>query len=316
MGFTSPPQRLDTTHMFSRQTWPATAGAALLSAVFLVAQSSATPSGAAAASTSAVAIDSAPEVGHVIGVTKPSPALLRSPTVARRHADHLLGGLAEISSTPQLHNTLGTGLDVQTTGAEATQSVSTQISPTNADTFIYAPTLLPDGGSCIEVSTVYSIYAHEVAAWDWCSQSSNFVAAVPIDSTFMATYTSSGHYQVRIRKTQATTNTWTAFLFNYKTKTWQTLFSQSGTPAPSNGWDMYEVYSDIAPDGTSYACADLQGKTVDAKAIEIQRKVGGGWTNATPTYATGTAISAEDGFLCPTLSWKFIYPYYRWTVTG
>src|SRR5205823_11788695 len=106
------------------------------------------------------------------------------------------------------------------------------------------PTMYPSGGSCIEVSTAYFHTSQVVAAWDWCVLI-RFVASVPIDASFLATYAVGHNYAVQIVQTDPSTNEWTAYLFNYVTGQWDTLFAQSGTSQVglAEGWDLYELYS-------------------------------------------------------------------------
>ena len=104
-----------------------------------------------------------------------------------------------------------------------------------------------------------------------------------IDKNFMTTYTLNKNYSTQIVRTNESTNEWTAYLYNYKTATWDTLFTQSGTDQMglAEGWDLYELYTNLKPNGQSYACADLKGKRVESQDIQV--KIGSTWEVADPT---------------------------------
>jgi len=55
------------------------------------------------------------------------------------------------------------------------------------------------------------------------------------------------------------------------------------------GWDVYELYSELDLNGQSYARADLEGKRVEARGIKVG--VGGQLVRPTrPTPARSTTI--------------------------
>lgn len=258
----------------------------------------------------------APYVGTVSGA-RPADAAMRDSAAARafkqlRSTSAGAVGPAYPGGPPDLHMFTGTSFNCCSVGAQATHSVSTAIKPTDPNTYVYAPTILPSGGSCIEVTTAYSYYRQVVWAWDWC-QSQDVAQTVTIDAAFMQTYTKYGKYSVRIMRTNAASNTWTAYLYNYVNGAWQKFYSQSGTPTYDAGWDIYEIYTDYAPDGTTYACGDLAKKHFEAKAIK--QRVGRKWllADASNSSDMGTALSSFD---CPNLTYTMVTPNSHWKATG
>ena len=198
-------------------------------------------------------------------------------------------------------------------GAFATQSVTTQLHPTNGGTTIYTPTMYPAGGSCIEVTTVYTTDTQAVEAWDWCNNI-NFEASVPIDSSFLSRYTgNTGAYTVQIEQTNASSNTWTAYLYDYSTSSYDTLYTSSGsTQAGTTGWDVNELYSDVQSNGQSYACADMANLTFSASNIQVD--LGGTWTAASPSNADTEFDQPASAFDCPAMRYQMITQYSHWQV--
>lgn len=227
-----------------------------------------------------------------------------------------LAGTHTATPADTIHPAQGTSLSNVSgvAGAAAEQSATTDLHPAASGTTIYTPTLYPPGGSCIEVTTVYTNSVQEVAAWDWCN-AINFQASVPIDGSFMATYTSNGAYRVDIHQTDAASNTWAALLYNFQTSSWETLFTSSGsTQAGTTGWDVYELYSDIAGDGNSNACGDMSGKTFEANNIQVM--IDGSWHAADDSNA-GTAFDQPaSAFHCPDMSYQMVNNYNHWKAVG
>lgn len=214
-----------------------------------------------------------------------------------------------------IHEYLGTSFDSTTVGAQATQSVSTKIKPADPGTTLYTPTMYPSGNSCIEMSTAYFHTSQVVAAWDWC-QAITFVAQVTINKAFMKTYTKHKNYSEQIVQTNKAKNTWTAYLYNYKTDNWETFYSQSGQGQTglSEGWDLYELYSNIQGDGQSYACTDLEGRRVEAKNIMVG--VNGTLVPADATNAGHGYDVPLSQFQCSSLTYNMITPYSHWKAVG
>ena len=201
-------------------------------------------------------------------------------------------------------------------GSCATQSVSTQLTVRDGYATIYTPTMYPPGGSCVELVTVYTQSVRSVSAWDWC-RSVNFAASVPINSSFLSTYTNgSGAYTGRVVKTSASSNTWSASLYNYAAGRWDTLFTQSGTnqSGRTDGWDIEELYSTVASSGRAYSCDDMAGVTFESSGISVRKN--GTWSVANTTNADTHYDAPNSAFYCPSRSYQMISVYDHWKVTG
>ncbi len=318
--------------MPTNRTFALGAGA-LLAAVSLtiagtVASNASPPVGGAAVhattSGSAIPAPDAQHAGHVAGVQYGPNISVNNPQSVHAfrvlHRGLISGATSKTGqSIDTIHPSDGTSFNANTVGSQATQSVSTKIKPANGGTTLYTPTMYPSGGStpgsCIEMSTAYFSDSQVVAAWDWC-QAITFVAQVTIDKSFMATYTKHHSYSTQIVQTKASPNTWTSYLYNYKSDKWEQFFSQSGTSQLSGvqGWDVYELYSELDGDGQSYACADLEGKRIAAKGIMVG--VGGALVPADPTNAGQAYDHPAGDFHCDSFSYQMIKPFSHWKATG
>jgi hypothetical protein len=197
-------------------------------------------------------------------------------------------------------------------GSCATQSVTTQLTVQDGYTTIYTPTMYPPGGSCVELVTVYTESVREVAAWDWC-RSVSFAASVPINSSFLSTYTNgTGAYTGRVIRTSASSNTWSAALYNYSTGQWDTLFTQSGTnqSGRTDGWDIEELYSTVAPSGEAYSCDDMAGLTFESSNISVRNN--GVWSTASSANADTHYDQPNSAFYCPNRTYQMISAYDHW----
>lgn len=286
------------------------------------------PSGAAAGSAAKPAASSgvvppttAPHRGVVAGLrTGPTisignPSSLHAFRVLHAQLRSTVTGQPAGATPATIHENVGTSFDADTVGSQATQSVSTKIKPADPNTTLYTPTMYPSGGSCIEMSTAYFHTSQVVAAWDWC-KAITFVADVKIDKSFMRTYTHHHNYSTQILQTDAASNTWTSYLYNYKTKAWEKFFRQNGTSQVGldEGWDIYELYSTLDPNGQSYACADLEGKRVEAKGIKVG--VDGHLVRATPARAGNDYDVPLSDFHCSSLTYSMISAYSHWEAIG
>jgi hypothetical protein len=202
-------------------------------------------------------------------------------------------------------------------GSCATQSVSTQLNIQDGSTTIYTPTMYPAGGSCVELVTVYTSSGPSVSAWDWCN-SVAFEASVPIDGTFLGTYTdgASSAYTGRVIKTDAATNSWTAALYNYRTSSWDTLFTQSGQnqSGRNTGWDINELYSQVGSSGRSYACDAMAGQTFESSNISV--RINGSWAAASSSNSDTTYDSPNSSFYCPDRTYQMVSAYDHWKAVG
>ncbi len=201
-------------------------------------------------------------------------------------------------------------------GSCATQSVSTSLTVADSFTTIYTPTMYPPGGSCVELVTVYTQSVRSVSAWDWC-QSVNFAASVPINSSFLSTYTNgTGAYTGRVIKTNAASNTWSAALYNYSTGQWDTLFTQSGTnqSGRTDGWDIEELYSTVASSGQAYSCSDMAGQTFESSNISVRNN--GVWSAASSANSDTHYDQPNSAFYCPSRSYQMISAFDHWKAVG
>lgn len=175
-------------------------------------------------------------------------------------------------------------------GAQATQSLNPAlVAPKTGSQFIYAPTLDPSGIDTIEMTTIYDAGGNYVGAWDWGAANPGFAKTAAINSGFLATYATKVNgvyfYSVQNVQTNATANTWTAYLYNYTTKTWDTFYSSSNTGKLSNsggGWDMDEVYTAYnSSTGEGDYCTGTYGDTFESTGLQYRLSSGGAWTPAT-----------------------------------
>jgi hypothetical protein len=219
-------------------------------------------------------------------------------------------------STQTIHEYVGSSFDdlAGFNGAQATQSVSTRIHVRNSGTTLYMPTMYPND-SCIEVTTAYFFGSRAVAAWDWC-QAIRFVAQVAINKSFVDTYTVNGNYTTQIVRTNASDNEWTAYLYNYTTSRWDTLFTQSGTGQTGlvEGWDIYELYSNLQSNGQSYACVDLKKRRVESQDIQVE--IGSTWNLADPAHAGNDYDVPLANFHCSSLHYQMLTPFSHWKAKG
>ncbi|MFC4911978.1 carbohydrate-binding protein [Actinomadura gamaensis] len=195
-------------------------------------------------------------------------------------------------------------------GLMATHSIDPSYQVSYADDFTYAPTTKA-ASSCMEITTVYSqAVGNELWAWDWCGGNGPAVE-VPMDASFQRTYTTqvNGHaaYTVQLVRTNASTNAWTAYLYNYTTKTWSSFYSKSGrdTSGLRYGWDIFEIYASRDPStGNAYYCEDARNTVFESSSIKLRHN--GAWTAASPSDSPWEPVANPDpsDYLCPTL--KFV----------
>jgi hypothetical protein len=227
-------------------------------------------------------------------------------------------GSTAVRPLVSIHPAQGTAFKSQSgaDGSCATQSVSTQLTVRNSATTIYTPTMYPPGGSCVELVTVYTTSVRSVSAWDWC-RSVSFAASVPINSSFLSTYTNgSGAYTGRVVRTSAASNTWTAALYNYAAGRWDTLFTQSGTnqSGRTDGWDIEELYSATGSSGRAYSCDDMAGLTFESSNISVRNN--GTWSVATSANSDTHYDQPNSAFYCPTRSYQMLSTYDHWKAVG
>ncbi|WP_433379025.1 hypothetical protein ACQPZX_12740 [Actinoplanes sp. CA-142083] len=223
----------------------------------------------------------------------------------------------------EFHTAWGTAFSQpQAKGIRATHSVLTGAgTTTRGGEYIYSPTSLSPGGACIEMTTAYTPSGPLLWAWDWCGGNAGVGKAVSIGSSFLATYTTTVNglpaYSFEVSQTNASTNAWTSYLYNFSTHAYETFYSSSGSYDLGEtwfGWDMFEIYSTINPStGAGYYCAGMAGKSFDASSISV--KLNGAWQTATPSnsYSYGNPPPSGSSFQCPKLSFAMNSPNNWWS---
>jgi hypothetical protein len=197
-----------------------------------------------------------------------------------------------------LHGYWGTfrvGTQTAAYGAQATQSLNPNIKLSSpGPDIIYSPTLDPSSLACLEMSTIYIGDTDEIGAWDWCASAPGFAKVTPFSSSFLATYTTSVRgqpfYSVQDVQTDPATNSWTSYLYNYTTGTWDTYYTSASTSNLSNpccGWDMSEVYTSYnSSTGEGDYCTQTYGTNFESNGLEYQLSPGGTWVAASPANST------------------------------
>jgi hypothetical protein len=126
--------------------------------------------------------------------------------------------------------------------------------------FLYAPTMMPAGGACLEVTQVYARFngssatSPNLGVWDWCQSapSGRFVVYMPEDATFrnhfVRTYQGRDTYSISI-ETPALGPTigqcWYTDMYDYTLGGWVQLTSSCGNPYHgwgTTGWTMWESW--------------------------------------------------------------------------
>jgi hypothetical protein len=288
----------------------------------------------------------APHSGQVVpGVTGAAARENDPPGTAAQHlaqiravaSDAAAGKVPAVTPTPgtgavtprlapwsgTLHFSWGTYVNFGETvyGIQATQSVNPGIvAPNSTSDFLYAPTLFPIGSGTVEMTTIYDATGDSVGAWNWGAGQQDFAKTTPVNASFLATYAtkvgSQYYYSVQDLLTNAKTNAWTAYLYDYKTKGWDTFYSSSGqAPFPGDvGWDideMYTNYNKSAAEGDY--CAATHGDLFASTGLEYKLTSSGTWTSATsansfisPLYPHGSILGCADlGFALPAANSAF-----------
>ena len=323
-----------------RSMVPVVLAAALIAAATTAGVASATSTGSAGGSVAADDTNPlrpgfhAPVGGTVPGLTGDAAERAAGPAVdrfrqiaedrTRRLADltdRAAGVDGAAAAAAYLHMDWGIYLpQSKGVGLRATHSVFTGAQAvTHGDDVVYAPTALPAGGSCIEMTTAYLSDGPVVWAWNWCNGSHGVAKLVKIDSSFLSTYTTTVNgypaYTMDAHQTVASNNTWTAYLFNYRTRAWDTFYTSSGTydlKSYTYGWDIFEIYSTVDPaTGNAYYCAGMNGRKFETSDLQVM--VNGVWTaaSASNSYPVSTNPSGSR-FDCPTLRFTLEHANDHW----
>ena len=203
--------------------------------------------------------------------------------------------------------------------------------PAGWDTaLVYAPTHLPAGGSCIELTTIhwktttYHQPTNSLGVFDWCV-GHNWKLIYSLDdagfqSNYLRSYTddfgkSRELYWFQIQATFSwfqpnISDCWTVSLYNYSTGYWNILTQVCGTVAPStaySGWSMHESlymqgrYSGSCPSYPSVRVGNLQiwnsgGNWVPLDSTTGRRPQildGMCWLNGTYTFVQGVSSVSQ-----------------------
>ena len=251
--------------------------------------------------------------GVVPGFTGPA-AVAAAGDAAVRFRELTPTRVARVQS--DLHDAWGIFFaDNASTGLQATHTVL-NITTTGGD-FVYAPTALPPGGACIEMTTAYTPSGPKLWAWDWCGGRDNVGKLVNMDASFQATYTTvvNGRrvYSMDEHRTSTTANTWTAYLYNYQSKAWDTFYTSTGQKdIPGSTWDFFEIYTTVNPStGAGYYCHDLQGRTIEASNVKVAQ--GGSWVPASRSNSSLTTPPAGSRLDCPSMKLNVVHANDDWT---
>ena len=247
----------------------------------------------------------------VPGIT--GPAALRAAGDAAAHFRDLTA--SRIARAADLHDAWGIFFsDNASTGLQATHTVL-DVTTTGGD-YVYAPTALPPGNACIEMTTAYTPAGPKLWAWDWCGGRDTIGKIVDMDATFQATYTTvvNGRrvYTMDEHRTSTTANTWTTYLRNYRTGAWDVFYTSTGQKdIPGSTWDFFEIYTTVNPStGAGYYCRDLTGKVIEATDVKVQQ--GGTWVAASPANSSLASPIPGSRFDCPSLTFSVTHANDAW----
>jgi hypothetical protein len=205
----------------------------------------------------------------------------------------------------EIHDAWGTYF-VDSAGKGLTATHSVQTITVHGGDVIYAPTALPPGGACTEITTAYTDGGAVLWAWDWCGGRDTIGKVVNLDSAFIAKYTTTVNglpsYTMRETQTSTSNNAWTVYLYNYSTSAWDTFYATSGTKdIPAVSWDFFEIYSvDNPSTGVGYFCGDGAGKSFEASSIQVGKN--DTWVAADDTNSDLGTPPAGSTFNCPSLT--------------
>jgi hypothetical protein len=245
----------------------------------------------------------APAGGVVPGLT--GPAALKAAGAAADHFRALTP-----NRVAELHDAWGIFFnDNASSGLQATHTVL-DITASGGD-YVYAPTALPPGNSCIELTTAYTPDGPKLWAWDWCGGRDTIGKLVDMDSTFTATYTTTVNgrrvYSMDEHRTSTTANTWTVYLMNYRTHAWDVFYTSSGQKdIPGSSWDFFEIYT-----ASGSYCHDLSGRTIEASGVKVSRN--GSWVPAAPSNSGLDAPPPGSAFDCPSMTFTVVHANDDWS---
>lgn len=238
-------------------------------------------------------------------------------------------GAAAATTLPSSgHYGWGTHNDIWDIGGQATQEVdlNLQLPASDPDT-IYAPTFVPAAISCIEMVTVYNNSGSYVAAYDWCANGGlGLFAKLSTLSSLSAYITQTWNgisnvpaYTVQDVQTDPSTNSWTAYLFNYQTHTFDPFWTSAGTDKYSQSgsrWEWFEVYWNLNPNtGQAYYCTDAAGAQWGTTALAYE-PYQNFWEEATPSNSHVDSVPSVDTSGCDSLNFQLLTANDDWVVTN
>ena len=193
-------------------------------------------------------------------------------------------------------------------GIQATHSVVPNAAATKND-YLYAPTALAAGKTCMEITTAYTPGGSQVWAWDWCGGRSTVGKSTPLNSSFINTYTTIVNgkpaYTVDVHQTNASTNEWTSYFYNYSTGAWDKFYTSAGSWDLGDlccGWDLFEFYSTVDPStGVGYYCSQFNNQSFEVSGAKILS--GGNWVPVTTSnsYWYSNPPPSGSSLQCPQL---------------
>jgi hypothetical protein len=156
-------------------------------------------------------------------------------------------------------------------------AIPTVTTLTNAGAvFIYSPTLLPPGGSCIEATTIHqrtqfdNATTHLQSWYDWCgynfqNHQNNWFRMDSINASFINRYVRTFNGQPSLSITIVTPTNyngcWFGSLYNYLVGGWEQKMTSCGTTqiGHSTGWTMFESYNLM-----DFGCPTIQSTRASA----------------------------------------------------
>ncbi|GCE46147.1 hypothetical protein EI42_01138 [Thermosporothrix hazakensis] len=211
-------------------------------------------------------------------------------------------------------------------GMMATQSVDpSYVVRGSTSDYTYTPTMKPYN-ACMEVTTVYSRAVGDLIwAWDWCGGSAGSGSGpqkeIMMDQNFLRLYTTvvngRSAYTVQIVKNASGGNSWTAYLYNYQNRTWDTFYTSSGTDRAqlSYGWNIFEIYATRNPQtGQAWYCTEAKNTVFESSNFQLRS--GGTWklADASNSYWSPSTSPNPSDYWCSTLTFQRVANNSNWIV--
>lgn len=162
-------------------------------------------------------------------------------------------------------------------------------STTGSPRYLYSPTLLPSGGTCVEATTMHTRSAgastiHQQGWFNWCVPGGTWWVIEDMNASFQNKYVRFMNGELALSISIVTPNDgdtragcWYGHLYNFTVGGWEQKFGYCGatTYSPSanggnSGWTAWESTNLVAPG----SCPSLQG--VRAMSIQVNVSSSGG----------------------------------------